>query len=165
MHPFGNDEMRYDRRNGHQRERDQFIERRVAGALPRENQDEHQQRADDDADDFKGAESPRHQRARKLLLRQRGESRRRDNEAEKGHRAKPQTQHRKSDILWSHCWSRSRIFGREGLGSRRFETASKKRSICTAKSRVSRSRMVRGSVASLRRARRETLEAPFRLPR
>src|SRR5882672_10888530 len=90
MQPVGNDEMRHEHRGGHQRERDQFIERRFA-ALTRKNQDGDQQRADEYADDFEYAESPRHQRARELLLRQNGEGPRRDHEAEESHRTQPQT--------------------------------------------------------------------------
>src|SRR5262245_25868902 len=54
MHPSRHDEMRHEHRHGHQRERDQFIEKRPV-ALPRENQDGDQQSAGDYADDFERA--------------------------------------------------------------------------------------------------------------
>src|SRR5262245_56488653 len=98
MHPSRHGETRHERRDCHQRDRDQFIEKSLV-ALPRKNQDDDQQGAYDHDDDFEYAESPRHQRAGELLLAQRGEGRGRDHEAEKSHRAKPQTQNRESDFL------------------------------------------------------------------
>src|SRR5262245_46271409 len=51
MHPPRYGEMRHEHRDGHQRERDQFIEKRPV-ALPRKKQEGDQQRAGDYADYF-----------------------------------------------------------------------------------------------------------------
>src|SRR5215510_6495662 len=59
MHTLRHDEVRHEHRSGHQRERDQFIKRRLAAAFPREEQDDDQQRAGGYSGDFERAESPR----------------------------------------------------------------------------------------------------------